>query len=347
MGPMDTKNEGAVRLAAAADRSRIALILSRLMRHPEFGALVGTLAVFAFFAVATAGNGFLAWRGVTGWLNVAAELGIVAVPVALLMIGGELDLSIGSVIGATSVLIATASGLYGVPLWISIALAITLGVGVGLFNGVLTIRTGLPSFIITLVSMLALAGSALGMARLLAGTPNVSLKVEGPLRAVFAGRWQQANVSILWWAAVSLAAAWVLFRTTFGNWVLATGGDARSAREAGIRTDRVKIVLFILTALAAVLVGIIQTMAFNGGEATRGQVYVFNSIIASVIGGVLLQGGYGSPIGVAFGAATFGIVNVGIFYTGWNSDWAQLLLGLLLLAAVLANNLFRRAALSA
>lgn len=106
-----------------------------------------------------------------------------------------------------------------------------------------------------------------------------------------------------------------------------------------------KIVLFVVTALAAVLVGIIQTMVFNGGEATRGQVYVFNSIIASVIGGVLLQGGYGSPIGVAFGAATFGIVNVGIFYTGWNSDWAQLLLGLLLLAAVLANNLFRRAAL--
>lgn len=168
MGRMDVKSGGAVRLQATADRSRIARILSRLMRRPEFGALVGTLAVFVFFAVATAGNGFLAWRGVTGWLNVASELGIVAVPVALLMIG------------ATSVLIATASGLYGVPLWLSIALAIALGVSVGLFNGVLTIRTGLPSFIITLVSMLALAGSALGMARLLAGTPNVSLKVEGP-----------------------------------------------------------------------------------------------------------------------------------------------------------------------
>ena len=119
----------------------------------------------------------------------------------------------------------------------------------------------------------------------------------------------------------------------------------QAAREAGIRTDRVKITLFIFTAVAAVLEGTIQTVSLGGGEATRGQAYVFNSIISCVIGGVLLQGGYGSPIGVMFGAATFGIVNIGIFYTGWNSDWAQLLLGLLLLAAVLSNNLFRRLAL--
>ncbi|MCD1265400.1 ABC transporter permease [Shinella sumterensis] len=331
----------------ATDSSSLGKFLGDTMRRPEFGAFIGTLTVFVFFAVVTSGNGFLTWRGTAGWLNVAAELGIVAVPVALLMIGGELDLSVGSVIGATSVLVAVATGIYGAPIWLSIALALALGVGVGLFNGIVTVRTGLPSFIVTLVSMLALAGLALGLTRFLVGTPNVSLSVEGAWRFLFAGKWGPASISIIWWVLVSLVAGWVLFRTQFGNWIQATGGDRQSAREAGIRTDRVKITLFILTAVAAVLVGVIQTMTFNGGEATRGQVYVFNSIIATVIGGVLLQGGYGSPIGVMLGAMTFGIVNVGIFYTGWSSDWAQLLLGLLLLAAVLTNNLFRRLAMRA
>ena len=205
------------------------------------------LAVFAFFAFATAGHGFFTSRGAAGWLNVAAELGIVAVPVALLMIAGELDLSVGSLIGATSVLIAVSSGYYGLPIWLSIALAVAIGMAVGWFNGIVVTRTGLPSFIVTLVSMLAVAGLALGVTRFLVGTPNVSIRVDGLWRIVFAGRWGFANISIVWWAAISLLAGWVLFRTQFGNWILATGGEVQAAREAGIRTNRVKIALFVLT----------------------------------------------------------------------------------------------------
>ena len=98
---------------AARRRNRFWSVSARITRRPEFGAFVGMLAVFAFFAFATAGHGFFTSRGAAGWLNVAAELGIVAVPVALLMIAGELDLSVGSLIGATSVLIAVSSGYYG------------------------------------------------------------------------------------------------------------------------------------------------------------------------------------------------------------------------------------------
>jgi simple sugar transport system permease protein len=195
---------------------------------------------------------------------------------------------------------------------------------------------------VTLVSLLALSGAALGLSRALAGTPNVSLTVEGYIKVMFASRWGPANISILWWLAVAALASWVLARTVFGNWILATGGERNAAREAGVPTDKVKIALFVATALGAVLVGIIQTMEFNGGEATRGQVYVFNSIIAAVIGGVFLQGGYGSIIGVTLGTMTYGIVSLGIYYTGWNADWAQLLLGILLLVAVLTNNLFHK-----
>lgn len=330
----------------AAERSPPGLdSLRGLVRRPEFGAFLGTVVVYVFFAVATGDNGFVSLAGTAGWLNTAAELGIVAIPVALLMIGGEFDLSVGSLIGATSIFIAIASGHFGVPIELSIIGALGLGVLVGLFNGIVTVRTGLPSFIVTLVSLLALAGLALGMSRMLVGTPNVSLRVEGYVKDLFAARWGQANISILWWLAVAAVAGWVLARTRFGNWVLATGGDKNSAREAGVPVERVKITLFVATALGAVLVGIIQTLEFNGGEATRGQVYVFNSIIAAVIGGTFLQGGYGTAVGVTLGTMTYGIVSLGIYYTGWNADWAQLFLGVLLLFAVLTNNMFRKLAL--
>jgi simple sugar transport system permease protein len=99
--------------------------------------------------------------------------------------------------------------------------------------------------------------------------------------------------------------------------------------------------------LAAALVGALQTVEFHSGNAANGQGYVFQAPIVAVIGGVLLGGGYGSPIGIFLGSIIYGIISVGIFYTGWNTDWLLLILGTLLLAAVLANSYFRRLALAA
>jgi simple sugar transport system permease protein len=134
--------------------------------------------------------------------------------------------------------------------------------------------------------------------------------------------------------------------TKYGNWIFAIGGDAVSARASGIPVAGTKIALFVSTSVGASLVGIIQTLLYNGAQTGTGQSFVFNSIIAVVVGGVLLTGGYGSVVGVMLGCLTFAIVNQGIYYTGWNSDWASLILGILLLAAVLMNNTFRRLALS-
>jgi simple sugar transport system permease protein len=114
----------------------------------------------------------------------------------------------------------------------------------------------------------------------------------------------------------------------------------------GIPVEGVKIALFMASGFGAALVGVIQTVLYNSAQVANGQAFVFNSIIAVVIGGVLLTGGYGSVVGIIFGTLTFAIVSQGIYYTGWNSDWAALILGILLLAAVLMNNTFRRMALS-
>lgn len=317
-----------------------------LVRRPEFGAFAAFVATYLFFAIVTSGAGFVSINGVAGWLNLAAELGIIAIPVGLLMISGEFDLSVGSTVGAASMVLAVATSHYGLPIWPAVGLALVLGAAIGLINGYMVVRTKLPSFIVTLATNFMVIGGTMGISRLIMNVTSSSIVTSESTKAVFASRWGQANVSILWWILVALLGAWVLGRTAFGNWIFATGGNMQSARGAGVPVERVKIVLFVMTGLAAALVGVIQGIQWNSGNATYGMGYVFQAPIVVVIGGVLLGGGYGSVLGIVLGTAIFGVISTGIFYTGWSTDWIQLFLGGLLGLAVLANNYVRQLALT-
>lgn len=315
-----------------------------LHRRPEIGALVGAVIVYVFFAIFGV-NGFFTLAGTASWMNTAAELGVLAVPIGLLMISGEFDLSVGSVIGASSIIVAMSTAIFDWPLWASAALALIFGMCVGLMNGLIVTTTKLPSFIVTLAGLFIVAGLALGGARYLVGTTSVTLGTTEWTASLFGSRYMRFNVSILWWAGVALAASWLLIRTPFGNWIYASGADENAARSAGVPVTRVKIVLFVLSSLGAALVGILQTVQYRGGDVTYGRDFVFAAPVAVVIGGVLLTGGYGTTLGILLGTMIYGMVNLGIFYTGWNSDWAQLVLGTLLLLAVVSNNYFRRLAM--
>ncbi|MEA5456756.1 ABC transporter permease [Sinomonas sp. JGH33] len=320
--------------------------LGSLLRRPETGALIGTVAVFVFFAIFGGGQ-FLSSGGAASWLNVAAELGIVAIPVGLLMIAGELDLSVGSVIAASSMTTAIISGYWGLPTAVGIVAALVVGGLVGFVNGLVVTRTNVPSFVVTLATNFGLAGITLGFSRVITGTTSVSLAPEAWAKSIFGTLiGGQFEVAIFWWIAVILGVGWFLHFAPRGNWILAVGGDTISARSTGIPVEKVKIGLYMSSALGASLVGVIQTVLYNGAQVANGQAFVFNSIIAVVVGGVLLTGGYGSVVGVLLGTLTFAIVSQGIYYTGWNSDWAALILGILLLVAVLMNNTFRKMALS-
>ena len=318
----------------------------RLPYRPEAGALIGTVGVFIFFAI-FGGSDFLAAGGTASWVNVAAELGIIAVPVGLLMIAGELDLSVGSVVAASSMTLAIVSGYWGGPMIVGIVLALGLGALTGLLNGLIVTRTNVPSFIVTLATLFGMSGLTLGLSRVITGTTSVAIKPDPTSKAVFGTLIRgQFEVAAFWWILVAGCVAWMLQQTRYGNWIFAVGGDKDSARATGIPVNRVKIALYMGSGFGAALVGVIQTILYNGAQVANGQSFVFNSIIAVVIGGVLLTGGYGSVAGIVFGTLTFAIVNQGIYYTGWNSDWASLILGILILAAVLLNNTFRRLALS-
>jgi simple sugar transport system permease protein len=316
----------------------------RFIRRPELSAFVALVLIYLVFSL-LATHGFLTVQGTASWLASASELGVLALPVGLLMIAGEFDLSVGSMVGASSVVVSVGTGYYGLPIWASIALALALGALVGAGNGLLTVRTGLPSFIVTLAGLFIILGAGLGLSRAVIGTTAMTVYAHGSARVVFGGSWHGFIVSIAWWFAFAAIASWILHRARFGNWVFATGGNATAARAAGVPTARVKILLFVSTAVGAALVGVLETVQYNGGDVTYGTDLVFAAPVAAVVGGVLLGGGFGSAIGIVIGTAIYGILSVGISYTRVNSDWTDLFIGALLLLAVLGNNFFRRLAM--
>jgi simple sugar transport system permease protein len=302
--------------------------------------------VWLLFAL-TAGPAFRGVEGTAAVLNAAAPLGILAVAVALLMIAGEFDLSVGSIIGAAGMTILLLTRHADWPLWPAVGVALLLSLAVGLANGLLVVRTGLPSFIVTLGTLFVFRGLTIAVSRALTRRTQLGGLDEVPgyesARVVFAGEpVEMFRVSILWWLGLAAAATWVLLRTRWGNWIYASGGAPESARKLGVPVSRVKVGLFMTTAAAGWLVAVIQVVRFTGADALRGEQQEFRAIIAAVIGGTLLSGGYGSAVGAVFGALIFGMVQQGIVITGVDADWFQVFLGVTLVIAVLVNDYVRR-----
>lgn len=326
-------------------------LMKRLLTRPELGAAGGALIVWLFFAL-VAPVGFLSLRGTASYLEVSAQLGILAVAVSLLMIGGEFDLSVGSMIGFSGIIIAILSTVYQLPMYLSAAVALILALAVGFINGYLVIRTRLPSFIITLGTLFIVRGVTIGVTRLITGRTQIGSLNRAPgyevLAAIFASDIPigeaKFSVAILWWLLVAGLATWVLLRTQVGNWIFGVGGDANAARTMGVPVDKLKIGLFMMTALAAWLVAVIQVAVVKSADTLRGEQQEFIAIIAAVIGGTLLTGGYGSAIGAVLGALIFGMVKQGIVFAGVDADWFQVFLGTMLILAVLVNNFIRKRA---
>ncbi|WP_283193278.1 ABC transporter permease [Rhizobium sp. AN80A] len=320
--------------------------IGALIRRPETGSFLGMLAVFCFFVIFGQAN-FISAAGVASWLNVAATLGIVALPVGLLMIAGELDISIGSMIPAGSMVFAIISGYFGLPVWAGMGAALLLGVVIGLINGFMVLKTSVPSLIVTLGTLFAVAGLTLSLSVLITGTTSVAVApppfVKSILGDFIGGMFQ---VTIFWWLGIAAVFAFILHYSPVGNWIFALGGDKVSARNAGIPTERITILLFVTSSVSASFVGLSQAILFNSAQVSSGSSFIFNSIISVVVGGVLLTGGYGSIIGIVMGTVTFAIVNQGIYFTSFDANLASLIIGVLMLIAVLLNNTFRKMALS-
>ncbi|MGZ2460680.1 ABC transporter permease [Rhizobium sp. IY2] len=322
------------------------LSFGNLLRRPEAGAFLGLVGVLLFFVV-FGSTKFLEPAGAASWLNVAANLGIIALPIGLLMIAGDLDISIGAMIPAGSMTVAVLSGYYDLPIWVGMFGALAFGLVVGLVNGYLVVHTAVPSLIVTLGTLFAVQGLMLGTSVLVTGTTSVALTADPWAKFLFGqflgGSFQ---VIILWWVAITAIFIFFIHFSPYGNWIFAMGGDKVSARNAGIPTTRLTMVLFVLSAMSASFVGMCQAILFNSAQVSGGMTFIFNSIISVVVGGVLLTGGFGSVIGIFFGTITFAVVNQGIYFTTFDRNWSSLIIGVMLLVAVLMNNTFRQMALT-
>ncbi|MGH3338514.1 MAG: ABC transporter permease, partial [Propionibacteriaceae bacterium] len=233
----------------------------------------------------------------------------------------------------------------GINLWVGALLSLILCLGIGFLNGYLTMRTGIPSFLITLGTFFILQGANLGVTKLVTGSvssPNIN-QMDGyaSLNFVFAHTFQigavQLNITVLWWIAFVALAQWILTRTKMGNWIYAAGGNAASARAVGVPVTRVKIGLFMTVGFLCWFVGMHFLYNFNVLQAGNGVGNEFIYIIAAVVGGTLMTGGYGNSIGVAIGAFIFGMTSLCIVYAGWDPNWFKAFLGVMLLLAVIVN----------
>ncbi|EFL42844.1 sugar ABC-type transport system, permease component [Streptomyces griseoflavus Tu4000] len=322
----------------------------RLLARPEVGVFLGAVAVVVFFLFAAppvrdAGS-------MANILYQSSVIGIMALPVALLMIGGEFDLSAGVAVVTSALTASMLSYQLTMNVWMGVIVALAVSLGIGAFNGWMLVRTGLPSFLVTLGTFLILQGVNLAVTKLVTGnvaTDDIS-DMDGfeQAKSLFASSFEvggvQVKITVVWWLVFAALATWVLLRTKYGNWIFAVGGNKDSARAVGVPVTFTKISLFMLVGFGAWFVGMHNLFSFNTVQSGEGVGQELIYIAAAVIGGCLLTGGYGSAIGPVFGAFMFGMVQQGIVYAGWNPDWFKAFLGVMLLGAVLINLWVQRTA---
>ena len=332
--------DNSVKQAERGQRSDVRRAKSGAVRtavgRPGFGAVAGIVLVFLFFAIGT--KSFTEPGAVSTWLAPSSLIGLSAVPIALLMIG------------STSLVTGLLCTKLNWNIWPALLVSLVVAVGIGLFNGLLVSRTGLPSFIVTLGSFFILQGLNTGITQLLTGNVLVTGVNLAPGFSVlkditgssFTVGGVAIQISIVWWIVFTAIGAIILSRTAVGNWIMSVGGDAAASRGMGVPVGRVKVGLFTASSVMAWFVGCITTAQLGTVTTNQGVGQELVFIIAAVVGGCLLTGGYGSVVGASASALIFGMVQVGIFYKGWNSTFYYAFLGAVLLMAVIVNIIIRK-----
>jgi simple sugar transport system permease protein len=306
------------------------LNFSQIRRWPEFGVLIAFLVLLTIFSIFS--SKFLTLRNITGILTIVSELGIMSVGVAFLMIAGEFDLSVSSVYALSGFLYVTLANSFNSPLAFVITLAIAAFIG--FCNGIITLRAKIPSFIATLGMMLFLRGSLLAVT----GGESVSYSSDAIMPTIltrFIG--YGFRPSHIWFFVLTLIFSVILTNTRYGNWVFATGGNKEVARAMGVNVNKVKVTNFMLSSLMASLSGIIVISRFNLANASFGTGMELEAIASAVIGGTFLTGGYGTIIGVFFGAFLMGMMRTGLVMIGAPAYWYQTFVGAILIIAAAIN----------
>ncbi|SJM51664.1 ABC transporter permease [Gulosibacter sp. 10] len=332
------------------ERIASASVFVRFFTKPEAGATAAAVVLAVLFAVVA--PQFTQPASIATTLYGASTVGIMAVGVSLLMIGGEVDLSAGVAVTTAGLAGALTIYWFGSNVWLGVIVSLAISLGIGLLNGWLLTKTRLASFIVTLATFFMLTGLNLGLTRLITGgvaTPTIAPAAGfDAAAAIFAADIPifgvSVKITVIYWIALVIVATWILKRTRVGNWIFASGGAPEAARAVGVPVVRTKIGLYMGVSFCAWLLGMHQLFAFRTVQSGEGVGNEFLYIIAAVVGGCLMTGGYGSAIGGAIGALIYGMALKGVVYAEWNPDWLKFFLGAMLLGATVLNFTLQRRA---
>ena len=310
-------------------------MLRRLLQRPELASLGGLVATFVVFSILRP-DLFLTHDNGVNVASLAAQYGIVAVGITLLMIAGHFDLSVGAIVGLTGWAMYYFGNVLGLPPILTILSTLAFGALLGAVNGVIQVRTSLPSFIITLATSLVYRG-LLTMST--SGFPVV-VRFPASYAQVIAGKlFLGYRMSLLWFLVVASLATLFLLRTRMGNWTFAIGQNATAAKNLGVPVARTTVTLFALSGFTSGIAGIVVAVQYFSIDANRGIGWELIAIAMTVIGGTLLTGGYGSVLGTVLGAFMYAMVNAGLLLVGLQGYWVNIFLGIVVLVAVLINRL--------
>ena len=308
-----------------------------LNKYIPLGAVI---VLFVIFSI-TAKNFFTA-RSILSLLLQTSAVTVMGIGVTFTIITGGIDLSIGSVIalsGTIAVMVARA----GVPIWLSMIIGLFVGVVCGLLNALMITRLKLPPFIATLAMLYLVRGVALTITNANAwpapeGFGNLGNNTIFGTGPKFPG----ISYPVLIMIAVVIIFSFILGKTRIGRYIYAVGSNEEAARLSGIKVNQVKIVAYVISGLLAALVGIILASRMVTSQPNSASGYELNAIAASVIGGTSLMGGVGTVMGAVIGSFIIGILTVGLTMAGANYFMQQIIVGLVLIAAVTMDKLWKR-----
>src|ERR1700761_5763880 len=308
-------------------------LVRRLLQRPELASLGGLAAAFVVFSVLRP-DLFLTHDNGVNVASLAAQYGIVAVGVTVLMIAGHFDLSVGTIVGLSGWAMYYFGNQLGLPPIVTILCSLAFGTLLGAINGIIQVRTGLPSFIITLATSLVYRGI---LTRNTSGFPVV-VKFPASYAQLIAGKlFFGYRMSVVWFIVVAVLATLFLLRTRMGNWAFAIGQNPTAAKNLGVPVARTAVTLFALSGLTSGIAGVVVAVQYFSIDANRGVGWELIAIAMAVIGGTLLTGGYGSVLGTVLGAFMYAMVNDGLLLVGLQGYWVNIFLGVVVLVAVLIN----------
>jgi simple sugar transport system permease protein len=312
-------------------------LLNRILRVREIASLSGLLIMMLVFTLLS--GHFLTWANFVGIFTMTSELGIIAIGVTFLMISGEFDLSVGSVF-AVAPMIGAIMMNNGIPPFISFIAGLSVAASIGALNGYILIKTKMPSFIVTLGSMMFFRGLLLAFSKgfqiYFTGDNDPFLNALGG-KILFGMR-----ASGIWFITGTIIFSLILNHTKYGNHVLAVGGNQETAQAIGVNVKKVKIINFIICSVMAGLAGFTMFGRFHSIDPTAGQQLELEAIASAVIGGALLTGGYGSIAGAFIGSFLIGILRSGLILTGAPAYWYKAFIGVILILSVIINTKIRK-----